>query len=224
MGLPIIQGYGMTENAPIIAMNTDRYSKANAAGKVMPGTEVRVIDQDETGIGEIICKGPSVMMGYYKDPENTEKTIVNGWLQTGDYGYMDEDGFVYITGRKKNVIVTKGGKNIFPEEVEYYLLLNPYINEVLVYGKPEESKGDLLCTAIIYPEMAALKEIGATSDKEIASILSAAVEEANAKMPPYKRVRRFEVRDKEFVKTTTLKIKRFEEANYEYKYDDRTFR
>lgn len=224
MGMPIIQGYGMTENAPIIAMNTDRYSKANAAGKVMPGTEVRVIDQDETGIGEIICKGPSVMMGYYKDPENTEKTIVNGWLQTGDYGYMDDDGFVYITGRKKNVIVTKGGKNIFPEEVEYYLLLNPYINEVLVYGKPEESKGDLLCTAIIYPEMAALKEIGATSDREIASILSAAVEEANAKMPPYKRVRRFEVRDKEFVKTTTLKIKRFEDANYEYKYDDRTFR
>lgn len=132
MGLPIIQGYGMTENAPIIAVNPDRYSKANAAGKPMPGTEVRIIDKDETGIGEIICKGPSVMMGYYKDPENTAKTIVNGWLQTGDYGYMDEDGFVYVTGRKKNVIVTKGRKDIFPEEVDTILLLNPYINEVMV--------------------------------------------------------------------------------------------
>ena len=223
MGLPIIQGYGMTENAPIIAVNPDRYSKANAAGKPMPGTEVRIIDKDETGIGEIICKGPSVMMGYYKDPENTAKTIVNGWLQTGDYGYMDEDGFVYVTGRKKNVIVTKGGKNIFPEEVEYYLLLNPYINEVMVYGKPD-SKGDLICTAIIYPETAALREMGAESVKEVCSLLRAAVEEANGKMPPYKRVRRFEVRDKAFLKTTTLKIKRFEEENFEYVYDDRSFR
>ncbi len=223
MGLPIIQGYGMTECAPIIAVNQDRYSKAGAVGKPMPNTEVRVVDKDEYGIGEIICKGPSVMMGYYNDPENTAKAIRDGWLYTGDFGFLDDDGFLYVTGRKKNVIVTKGGKNIFPEEVEYYLLLSEYVNEVLVYGKRDPIKDDLICTAIIYPDYAVLKEHRATTDKEIYKKLSAAIDAANEKMTPYKRIKRFEVREDEFIKTTTLKIKRFEEKNYEYKFDSRTF-
>jgi long-chain acyl-CoA synthetase len=223
MGMPMIQGYGMTENAPIIAVNQDRYGKAASAGKAMPGTEIRIVDKDDSGIGEIICKGPSVMMGYYKDPENTAKTIRDGWLYTGDYGYIDEDGFLYVTGRKKNVIVTKGGKNIFPEEVEYYLLLSEYINEALVYGKHDDVKDDLICTAILYPDYAMLQEQGCSTDEEVYEKLRQAVDEANAKMPPYKRVKRIEVRDKDFIKTTTLKIKRFEEENYEYKFDDRTF-
>lgn len=223
MGLPMMQGYGMTENAPIIAVNQDRYGKAASAGKAMPGTEIRIVEQDESGIGEIICKGPSVMMGYYKDPENTEKTLRDGWLYTGDYGYFDEDGFLYITGRKKNVIVTKGGKNIFPEEVEYYLLLSEYVNEVIVYGKHEEVKDDLICTAILYPDYKLLEEKGCRSDEAVYRKLKAAVAEANAKMPPYKRVKRIEIRDEDFIKTTTLKIKRFEEGNYDYKFDDKTF-
>ncbi len=223
MGMPMFQGYGMTENAPIIAMNSDRYRKAAAAGKAMPGTEIRIVDADDAGIGEIICKGPSVMMGYYNDPVSTEAVLRDGWLYTGDYGYMDEEGFLYITGRKKNVIVTKGGKNIFPEEVEYYLQMDPVVGEVIVYGKPEEVKGDLICTAIFYPDYKLLKEEGITEDRDVYHRIKAAVEEANAKMPPYKRVRHIEVRDKDFIKTTTLKIKRFEEANYEYKFDDKTF-
>lgn len=225
MGLPMLQGYGMTENAPIIAVNQDRYGKAASVGKPMPGTEVRIIDQDSSGIGEVICKGPSVMMGYYKDPENTAKTIRDGWLYTGDYGYMDEDGFLYITGRKKNVIVTKGGKNIFPEEVEYYLMLSDYISEVIVYGKPEDVKDDLICTALIYPDYKALDEAGFMSDEEIYYKLREEVDIANAKMPPYKRVKRIEVRDRDddFIKTTTLKIKRFEKENYNYKFDDKEF-
>ncbi|MBR0374000.1 MAG: AMP-binding protein [Mogibacterium sp.] len=221
MGLPMMQGYGMTENAPIIAMNTDRYGKAASAGKPMPGTEIRIVDKDENGIGEIICKGPSVMMGYYKDPENTAKTVHDGWLYTGDYGYFDEDGFLYITGRKKNVIVTKGGKNIFPEEVEYYLQLEPFVSEVMVYGKPDSAKDDLICTAIIYPNYRLLRDQGYTTDEQILEQLSQLVDRANAKMPPYKRVKRIEVRDKEFIKTTTLKIKRFEEGNYDYKFDSK---
>lgn len=222
MGFPMFQGYGMTECAPIIAMNTDRYRKSAAAGKPMPGTEVRIVDQDENGIGEVICKGPSVMMGYYNDPENTAKTLQDGWLYTGDYGYLDEDGFLYITGRKKNVIVTKGGKNIFPEEVEYYLLLDERIQEVIVYGKHDDVKDDLICTAIIYPDYKALSEQGITEDAEVYRVLREIVDKANEQMPPYKRVKRIEVRDKEFVKTTTLKIKRFEDVNYEYKFDDRS--
>lgn len=222
MGFPMLQGYGMTECAPIIAMNTDRYRKAAAAGKVMPGSEVRIIDEDENGIGEVIVKGPSVMMGYYKDPENTEQTVKDGWLYTGDYGYFDEDDFLYITGRKKNVIVTKGGKNIFPEEVEYYLLLDERIQEVIVYGKHDDAKDDLICTAIIYPDYDLLKDQGITEDIDVYKVLRQITDDANEKMPPYKRVKRIEVRDKAFVKTTTLKIKRFEEENYEYKFDDRS--
>ena len=223
MGLPMMQGYGMTENSPIIAVNQDRYGKAASVGKPMPGTEVRIVDKDESGIGEVICKGPSVMMGYYKDAENTAKTIKGGWLYTGDYGYLDEDGFLYITGRKKNVIVTKGGKNIFPEEVEYYLLLSDFISEVIVYGKHEEIKDDLICTAIMYPDFKALENAGYMTDEEKYRKLKEAVEEANSKMPPFKRVKRIEIREDDFIKTTTLKIKRFEEENYEYKFDDRDF-
>ena len=223
MGLPMMQGYGMTENSPIIAVNQDRYGKAASVGKPMPGTEVRIVDKDDSGIGEVICKGPSVMMGYYKDAENTAKTIKDGWLYTGDYGYLDEDGFLYITGRKKNVIVTKGGKNIFPEEVEYYLLLSEYINEVIVYGKHEEVKDDLICTAIMYPDYKALENAGCMTDEEKYRKLKEAVDEANSKMPPFKRVKRIEIREDDFIKTTTLKIKRFEEENYEYKFDDRDF-
>lgn len=223
MGLPMMQGYGMTENSPIIAVNQDRYGKAASVGKPMPGTEVRIVDKDESGIGEVICKGPSVMMGYYKDAENTAKTIKDGWLYTGDYGYLDEDGFLYITGRKKNVIVTKGGKNIFPEEVEYYLLLSDFISEVIVYGKHEEIKDNLICTAIMYPDFKALENAGYMTDEEKYRKLKEAVEEANSKMPPFKRVKRIEIREDDFIKTTTLKIKRFEEENYEYKFDDRDF-
>lgn len=223
MGLPMMQGYGMTENSPIIAVNQDRYGKAASVGKPMPGTEVRIVDKDESGIGEVICKGPSVMMGYYKDAENTAKTIKDGWLYTGDYGYLDEDGFLYITGRKKNVIVTKGGKNIFPEEVEFYLLLSEFISEVIVYGKHEEVKDDLICTAIMYPDYKALEDAGCMTNEEKYLKLKEAVEEANSKMPPFKRVKRIEIREDDFIKTTTLKIKRFEEENYEYKFDDRDF-
>lgn len=222
MGFSMLQGYGMTECAPIIAMNTDRYRKAAAAGKPMPGSEVRIVDEDENGIGEVIVKGPSVMMGYYKDPENTAKTIKDGWLYSGDYGYFDDEGFLYITGRKKNVIVTKGGKNIFPEEVEYYMLLDERIQEVIVYGKYDEAKDDLICTAIVYPDYELLKSQGITEDVDVYKVLRQITDEANEKMPPYKRVKRIEVRDKAFVKTTTLKIKRFEDENYEYKFDDRT--
>ncbi len=210
MGITMFQGYGMTENSPIIAVNKDRYYKAASVGLPMPGTEVQIIDQDENGIGEIICKGDSVMLGYYDNPEETAKVLVDGWLHTGDYGYFDKDGFLYISGRKKNVIVTKNGKNIFPEEVEFYLNKSDYISEVVVWGLEDEKTGDTVVQAEIFPDYPALEaKFGKVSEEEISRILKKEIDEINEHMPLYKRVKRFEIRAEEFEKTTTKKIKRF---------------
>lgn len=209
MGVPMIQGYGMTENAPIIAVNRDWYSKADSVGKPMPGTEVRIVNPDKDGIGEIICRGPSVMIGYYNDPEATEEVLKNGWLYTGDYGRFDEEGFLYICGRKKNVIVTKNGKNIFPEEVEYYLLQSKYIEETVVYGTLDKKSGDTVVRAEIFPDFEAIREdAGELSEEAFHSFMKTVVDEANEQMPLYKRVKRFRIRNEEFEKTTTRKIKR----------------
>ncbi len=208
MGVTMIQGYGMTENAPIIAVNKDRYHKAASVGFPMPGTEVEIVDQDENGVGEIICRGDSVMIGYYNDPEETAKVIRDGWLYTGDYGYFDKDGFLYISGRKKNVIITKNGKNVFPEEIELYLNKNPFIQEVVVYGLNEED-GDTVICAEILPDFESLEEeMGKVSEAELRRILQDIIHNTNELMAPYKRVKRFEIRETEFEKTTTKKIKR----------------
>lgn len=213
MGIPMIQGYGMTENAPIIAVNRDRYSKADSVGKPMPGTEVRIVNPDKDGIGEIICRGPSVMIGYYDDPEATAEVLKDGWLYTGDYGRFDKEGFLYICGRKKNVIVTKNGKNIFPEEVEYYLLKNKYIEEAVVYGTVDKKSGDTIVRAEIFPDFAAIEEEqGELSEDELRDVLKKAIDEINENMTPYKRVKRFKVRREEFEKTTTRKIKRYKQT------------
>lgn len=210
LGIPMIQGYGMTENAPIIAVNRDYYSKAESVGPPMPGTEVRIFQPDEEGVGEIICKGPSVMMGYYKDPEATAEVLKDGWLYTGDFGRFDEEGFLYICGRKKNVIVTKNGKNIFPEEIEYLLQEQPYIEEVIVYGVLEKKSGDTIVTAEVYPNFDAIHEkFGKElSQEKIHDIIKENVEAVNDKMTNYKRVKRIKLREIEFEKTTTRKIKR----------------
>lgn len=210
LGIPMIQGYGMTENAPIIAVNRDYYSKAESVGPPMPGTEVRIFEPDEEGVGEIICKGPSVMLGYYKDPEATAEVLKDGWLYTGDFGRFDEEGFLYICGRKKNVIVTKNGKNIFPEEIEYLLLEQPYIEEVIVYGVLEKKSGDTVVTAEVYPNFDAIHEkFGKElSQEKIHDIIKENVEAVNDKMTNYKRVKRIKLREIEFEKTTTRKIKR----------------
>lgn len=209
MGIPMIQGYGMTENAPIIAVNRDRYSKADSVGKPMPGTEVKIAEPDKDGVGEIICRGPSVMIGYYNDPEATAQVLKDGWLYTGDLGYFDEEGFLYVCGRKKNVIVTKNGKNIFPEEVEYYLMLSKYIEEVIVYGATDSRSGDTIIRADIFPDFAAVAEDkGELSEEELKRFMKTVIDDTNEQMPLYKRVKRFSIRKEEFEKTTTRKIKR----------------
>ena len=209
LGIPMIQGYGMTENAPIIAVNKDYYSKADSVGMPLPGTEVKIIDQDEEGVGEIIVKGPSVMIGYYDNPEATAEVLKDGWLYTGDYGRFDDEGFLYLCGRKKFVIVTKNGKNIFPEEIEALLVEEPFIEEVLVYGTIDKNDGDVIVRAEVYPNYDAINEqLGDITEDGIKDAIKACIENVNDKMPTYKRVKRFKLREEEFEKTSTRKIKR----------------
>lgn len=223
MGFPMIQGYGMTECAPIIAVNKDCYSKAASVGLPMPGTEIRIEDPDEDGIGEIVCKSDSVMLGYYNDPEETARVLRDGWLYTGDYGRFDEEGFLYLSGRKKNVIVTKNGKNIFPEEVEYYLTQSRYIEEALIHGVEDEKSGDIVVKAEIYPGYETIEEEkGRLSEGELHKLIKRTLDEINEKMPPYKRVKRFALRTEAFEKTTTQKIKRHKESNISQGKGERT--
>jgi len=209
MGFNIFQGYGMTECSPIIAVNMDRYSKPASVGLPTPGTKVKLVDVDENGVGEIICQSDSVMLGYYENEEETAKVLKDGWLYTGDYGYFDEDGFLYISGRKKNVIVTKNGKNIFPEEVEFYLAKSDFIAEVVVRGKDDEKSGETIVWAEIFPDFGAIKEQKGDIDQdELKALIKREIDIANDQMSTYKRVKRFKLRDTEFEKTTTKKIKR----------------
>ena len=157
-----------------------------------------------------MTRGPSVMMGYYDNEEATAEVLKDGWLYTGDLGYLDDEGFLYLTGRKKTVIVTKGGKNIFPEELEAVIAENELIGEVLVHGVADEHIGNVIVTAEIFPNYDLLREQeGEMSGSEIYHFFRKYIEEVNKKWPPYKAIKRIHIRDKEFDKTTTGKIKRY---------------
>lgn len=210
LGIACLQGYGLTECAPILALNRDVDFNNRAAGLPLPGVEIKVIDQDEDGIGEFIGRGPNVMLGYYKNPEATAEAVdADGFYHTGDLGYIDENGFCIITGRKKNVIISKNGKNIFPEEIESLLSLSPYVAESLVSGD-EGHNDDIIVTAAIYPDMEAVKELlGPDPDKDaIQALLEEEVKKVNQQLVSYKRIRRVIYRDTEFDKTTSRKIRR----------------
>ncbi len=208
LGVACVQGYGLTECAPILALNRDVYYKDHSAGLPLPGVDVRIVDADENGIGEIIGKGPNVMLGYYENEAATAEAVVDGYFHTGDLGYIDPDGFVIITGRKKNVIVTKNGKNIFPEEIEALLCRSPLISEALITG--EENGGDVQVVAEIFPDMegVAAKAGGPVEPAILRGLIQEEVTAVNHMLTTYKYIRRFTLRDTEFEKTTSKKIKR----------------
>jgi len=212
MGLNVLQGYGLTECAPLVAGNTDFFQKDDSCGLPIPNVEYQIESPNEDGIGEIIVKGPNVMLGYYEDEEATNHAIIHGWFHTGDLGKIDENGYLYITGRCKSVIVTKNGKNIYPEEIEYYLNNSPIITESLVLGIQKENDDETYINAQIYPNVTAITEElnGKNPTKEeIRKMISDTVANINCKMPNYKHIKSFIIRDTEFEKTTTQKIKRY---------------
>ena len=215
-GINAVQGYGLTETAPICALNPDKYPKNDAAGYPPPGFELKIHDPDpETGIGEICVKGGNVMLGYYKNPEATAEVLRDGWFHTGDLGYLDEDNFLHITGRLKNVIITKNGKNVYPEELENYLGKIPYVEESLVWGKDSEETGETVIFASIRADYEEVKDaLGENfTDEDVAALIWKEIDVLNTQLPFYKRIRKIDVRKEEFGKTTGKKIKRFVESN-----------
>ena len=211
LGLESVQGYGLTECAPILALNRDVDYKDNATGLPLPGVEIKIIEPDENGIGEIVGRGPNVMMGYFENEEATKEAIDSeGYFHTGDLGYQDKDGFVIITGRKKNVIIAKNGKNIFPEEIEFKLLQNDLIAECLVSGREDEA-GETIVRADIFPNEEKVREIFGDiplDSKDVRDAIDQIIRSVNHGMVTYKYIREFDLRPTEFEKTSSKKIKR----------------
>ena len=214
-GINAVQGYGLTECAPLAALNPDTAPVASSIGIEFPGIKVTIMDKDEEGIGEICVKGPNVMLGYYNMPELTDETIVDGWFHTGDMGYKDKDGYVYITGRKKNVIITKNGENVFPEEVEYLLNLSPVVLESMVFEEESENKDDMRIAASIVVDMESIEEFYGKdlTDEQIDKLIWEVVDKYNDENPMYKKIRRVSIRRTELKKNTSNKIIRFAEEN-----------
>lgn len=211
LGFRIIQGYGLTETSPIISAGTDDHYREGSIGQVFPSLEVRIADPNEEGIGEIQVKGPSVMLGYYNNEEANKKAFVDGYFRTGDLGRLDKDGYLFISGRQKSVIVLKNGKNVFPEELENLVNRVEGVAESMVYGKPEKDGDTKICIKIVYePEV--MEEMYKLKDEaEIYELLQKTVKEINKTMPAYKYIREIMITTEPLIKTTTAKIKRHEE-------------
>lgn len=219
VGFRAIQGYGLTECSPIVALNPvkRKYMKNNSAGHLLPFTECKIIGADDNGIGEICFRGPTIMMGYYKDPESTAAVLDDeGWFHTGDIGFLDKDNYVFITGRKKNVIIAPNGKNVFPEELEGYLLALPIVSECMVWdGEGDETtEFDGIHATVRLDAEEAESVLGKDYTKEQAeALLEEQVDKINSDLPRFKKIAHVILREREFEKTTTAKIKRFVEDN-----------
>lgn len=211
IGIKVLQGYGLTECSPLVAGNNDFYYKSASCGMPIPNVEYKIDNPNEEGIGEIIVKGPNVMLGYYENQEETDKVLKDGWFYTGDLGYMDEEEFLYISGRSKNMILTKNGENIYPEEIETILNDSDLIEEALVIGT-SNGKDDVQVKAKIFPNKDAIKAyLGSKkiSKEEINKVMEELVKKVNKKLPNFKHIKSFKVMDEDFERTTTNKVKRF---------------
>ena len=212
LGFDVEQGYGLTETAPVIAAETPKCRRLGSIGKKFPSVEVKIDNPNEEGIGELMAKGPSIMLGYYENEEATKDALdADGWFHTGDLARIDKDGFIYISGRKKSVIVLNNGKNVFPEEIETLLNKVEGIKESFVYEK-KEADGDVkVCVKIVYDKQLIKELYNIEGEEKIKEFLWEKVKDVNRLMPKYKYVREMIISEEELIKTTTLKIKRHEE-------------
>ena len=210
-GINLIQGYGLTETSPVITAESETRTRAGSVGYPLDNIEVKVDAPNDKGEGEILAKGPNIMLGYYKNEEETSKVLQNGWFRTGDYGYIDKDGFVYITGRKKDIIVLKNGKNVYPQEIEFIINKIPYIAESLVYSREQNTTDTMLCAKIVYDETIIKEMLGEKTENEYQEIIWEEIKKVNQVLPTYKHIKNITITTEPLIKTTTQKVKRFEE-------------
>ncbi len=215
-GINALQGYGLTECAPMGALNPENAPKADAIGINFPGTEHKVINASEEGIGELCIRGDNVMLGYYNMPEETAEVLdEDGWLHTGDLGYIDEDGYAHLSGKKKNVIITKNGKNVYPEELEYQLSLIPFVQESMVFSRDGDTDKDITIVASVRLDDDAVAEILGSdyTEEDVKKLVWEKVDRINEEAPFYRRIRKVIVRKTDFLKNSSSKVLRFAEEN-----------
>ena len=210
-GIELVQGYGLTETSPVIAAESDKEKKPGAVGLALPSLNVKIDNPDENGEGEILVKGPSVMMGYYHNEEENKRAFVDGWFKTGDYGYITEDGFIYVTGRKKDIIVLRNGKNVYPQEIENLINKIPYVTESLVYQREKDKTDTMLCAKIVYDKDLIKETLGEKTEKEYKDSIWEKIKEINKELPVFKHIKNITITTEPLIKTTTQKVKRYEE-------------
>jgi long-chain acyl-CoA synthetase len=213
LGFTFVQGYGLTETSPILALNRLDNFKDDAAGIPLPGVELKINRPNEDRVGEVWAKGLNVMVGFYKNEKASREVFEDGWFMTGDLGFIDEDGFLHICGRKKNVIISRSGKNVFPEEIEDILQRSPFIQECLVYGEDDPKLDEIISAQIVvdaeaFIELSEARGVPITPEF-INEVIAKEVKKANAELSSFKQIKKFTIRELEFEKTTTLKIKRY---------------
>ena len=213
LGIKMVQGYGLTETSPVIAAENDFKMKLGSVGVPLKDVQVEIVNKDENGIGEIRVKGPNVMLGYYENEEATNAVLKDGWFYTGDLGYIDKDGFLFITGRRKDMIVLKNGKKVFPEEVETLVNRIPEVEESFVFGMPEEDDKTKIKIAVkvVYNKEVVKEKYGDIEEEKLYDIIWNKIKDVNKTFPPYKYIKHMILTDKPLIKTTTQKIKRNEE-------------
>jgi long-chain acyl-CoA synthetase len=211
IGIQLVQGYGLTETAPVLAAESAFAMKAGSVGKTMQNVEIQIVDKDENGIGEVRVKGPNVMLGYYENEELTKEVIKDGWFYTGDLGYFDEEGYLFLTGRKKDMIVLYNGKKVFPEEIEALINKLDLVDECMVFGLPKDDGDVKLSVKVVLDKDVVEKEYKEKTQAEIEEILWGQIKEINKSFPKYKYIKHLIISDEELIKTTTKKIKRGEE-------------
>lgn len=210
-GIASVQGYGLTETSPLVAAETDKQKRPGSVGMAPYNIEIKLIDVDEKGVGEVITKGPNVMIGYYENEKATNEVLKDGWFATGDLGYFDEDGYLFITGRKKEVIVLKNGENVYPNDIEFLINKLPYVTESIVFPRPNEKNELNLGIKIVYDESLIKDQFGDKTQKEYEKLVWEDVKVINQSLSQFKRIKELILTTEPLEKTTTQKIKRFKE-------------
>ena len=214
-GLNLCQAYGLTETSPIIGIETNEHHRVGSIGRPIPHVEARIDEADDDGVGELVVKGPNVMLGYYNNKKATESVMEDGWFHTGDLARIDEDGYIFICGRKKSVIVLKNGKNIYPEEMEGLVNKIEGVKESFIFGKQQTDDKDniKIHVKIVFDKDIMKEAYKVEKEEDIYRVLTEKIKEVNSVMPKYKAIRGIIVSDEPLIKTTTGKIKR--QANLE---------